>query len=52
MQMVEEIDRSELAGPNLVISPVLGSILITRLLGGVKTLIQIANDHCSNTKRV
>jgi hypothetical protein len=43
-QMVADIDHSELVGPNLVISPVLGSISITRLSGGVKTLIQIAND--------
>ena len=43
-EMVMDIDKSELFGPNLVISPVLGSIPITRLSGGVKTLIQIAND--------
>ena len=43
-EMVKDIDRSELVGPNLVISPVLGSIPVTRLSGGVKTLIQISND--------
>ena len=43
-QMVLDIDRSELVGPNLVISPVLGSIPVSRLSGGVKTLIQIAHD--------
>lgn len=43
-KMVADIDHSELVGPNLVISPVLGSISINRLSGGVKTLIQIAND--------
>ncbi|MCR5789522.1 MAG: DUF4869 domain-containing protein [Lachnospiraceae bacterium] len=43
-EMVKDIDRSELVGPNLVISPVLGSISINRLSGGVKTLIQIAHD--------
>ncbi len=42
--MVRDIDHSELVGPNLVISPVLGSISINRLSGGVKTLIMIAND--------
>ena len=42
--MVKEVDHSELVGPNLVISPVLGSIPVNRLSGGVKTLIQIAND--------
>lgn len=44
-QMVKDIDNSELVGPNLVISPVLGSIPVTRLSGGVKTLIEIANDR-------
>lgn len=39
-----DIDKSELIGPNLVISPVLGSIPVSRLSGGVKTLIQIAHD--------
>ena len=43
-QMVKDIDRSELVSPNLVISPVLGSIPVSRLSGGVKTLIQINND--------
>ena len=42
--MVKDIDRSELVGPNLVISPVLGSIPVNRLSGGVKTLIQIDHD--------
>ena len=43
-QMVSDIDHSELVGPNLVISPVLGPISINRLSGGVKTLILIAHD--------
>lgn len=43
-EMVKDIDRSELVGPNLVVSPVLGSISINRLSGGVKTLIQIYHD--------
>lgn len=42
--MVKDIDHSELVSPNLVISPVLGSISVDRLSGGVKTLIQIAHD--------
>ena len=42
--MVNDVDRSELVGPNLVISPVLGSIPVSRLSGGVKTLIQIDHD--------
>ena len=43
-QMVHDIDHSELVSPNLVISPVLGSIPISRLSGGVKTLIQVSHD--------
>ena len=43
-EMVNDVDRSDLIGPNLVISPVLGSIPITRLSGGVKTLIQVDHD--------
>jgi len=43
-EMVKDVDRSDLIGPNLVISPVLGSIPISRLSGGVKTLIQVDHD--------
>ena len=43
-EMVRDVDRSDLVGPNLVVSPVLGSIPVTRLSGGVKTLIQIDHD--------
>ena len=43
-EMVMDVDRSELVSPNLVISPVLGSIPVNRLSGGVKTLIQIDHD--------
>ncbi len=43
-KMVKDIDHSELVGPNLVVSPVLGSIPVNRLSGGVKTLIQIDQD--------
>ena len=44
-EMVKDVDNSELVSPYLVISPVLGSISINRLSGGVKTLIQIAHDR-------
>ena len=44
-EMVLDVDRSELVGPNLVVSPVLGSIPVNRLSGGVKTLILIDHDH-------
>lgn len=43
-EMVRDIDRSELIGPNLVQSPVLGAIPPGRLSGGVKTLILISHD--------
>ena len=43
-EMVKDVDRSELVGPSLVVSPVLGSIPVNRLSGGVKTLIQIDHD--------
>ena len=43
-EMVKDIDRSDLVGPQLVISPFLGSIPVTRLSGGVKTLIQVDHD--------
>ena len=43
-EMVKDIDRSDLMGPNLVQSPFLGAIPPGRLSGGVKTLILIAND--------
>ena len=43
-EMVRDIDRSDLVGPNLVVSPVLGSISVNRLSGGVKTLIQVDHD--------
>ena len=48
--IVKDIDKSDLEGPNLVVSPVLGSIPVTRISGGAKTLIQIAfdNDHIFN----
>ena len=44
IEMVKDVDRSELVSPNLVVSPVLGSIPVSRLSGGVKTLIQVAHD--------
>lgn len=44
VEMVKDIDHSDLLGPNLVVSPVLGSISVDRLSGGVKTLIQIDHD--------
>ena len=59
-QMVEDIDKSEIIGPNLIHSDILGPIPPEYLSGGVKTLICIKNrpdlifnatacgDNCSN----
>lgn len=43
-EIVKDVDKSELKSPNVVVSPVLGSIPVTRISGGSKTLIQIAFD--------
>ena len=39
--MIRDVDRSEVVGPQLIQSPVLGPIPPERLSGGVKTLILI-----------
>ncbi len=39
--LVMEIDNSEVAGPYLIISPVLGPISFEKLSGGVKVLIML-----------
>lgn len=39
--MIRDVDRSDVIGPNLIESPVLGPIPPERLSGGVKTLILI-----------
>lgn len=43
-QMILDVDRSEVVGPHLIQSPVLGPISQKELSGGVKTLILINND--------
>lgn len=43
-QMVLDVDKTELVDANVAVSPVLGSIPVTKLSGGVKTLILINND--------
>lgn len=40
--MVKDIDKSDVIGPHLIISPVLGGITLREISGGVKTLILIA----------
>ena len=44
IEMVKDVDKSEIVGPHLVQSPVLGPISIKELSGGVKTLILMAFD--------
>ena len=42
-EMIRDVDKSEVVGPNLIQSPVLGPIPPERLSGGVKTLILISH---------
>lgn len=44
-KMVRDIDKSEVIGPRLIDSPVLGPISPKELSGGVKTLILMAFDN-------
>ena len=43
-RMIRDVDKSEVIGPHLIESPVLGPISQKELSGGVKTLILINND--------
>lgn len=44
-QMIQDVDKSEVAGSNLIISPVLGPIPPMYLSGGVKVLILMLKDN-------
>ncbi len=44
VQMIKDIDKSEVIGPRVIDSPVLGSISVKELSGGVKTLMLMAFD--------
>ncbi|MBQ8489534.1 MAG: DUF4869 domain-containing protein [Pseudobutyrivibrio sp.] len=44
IKMIKDVDKSEVIGPHLIESPVLGPISQKELSGGVKTLILINND--------
>lgn len=44
IQMIRDIDGSEVIGPRVIDSPFLGSIPTEKLSGGVKTLILMNND--------
>lgn len=44
-EVISDIDKSTVVGPNLIDSPFLGPIPPKQLSGGVKTLILINNDN-------
>ena len=44
VEMIKDVDNSEVIGDNLIQSPVLGPISPAQLSGGVKTLILIHKD--------
>lgn len=48
VKMIKDIDKSEVVGPHLIQSPVLGPISTKELSGGVKTLILMAFDETGN----
>ena len=45
VEMIQDVDRSKVIGPQVIESPVLGMITPLQLSGGVKTLLLIANDR-------
>ena len=45
IEMIRDVDKSEVVGPNLIESPFLGPISPLQLSGGVKTLLLIDNDR-------
>ncbi len=45
VEMINDIDKSEVVSAHLIQSPVLGSISVKELSGGVKTLILMAFDE-------
>ena len=45
VEMIKDVDHSEVVSPYLVKSPVLGPISVKEISGGVKTLILMAFDH-------
>ena len=44
VEMIKNVDKSEVIGPHLIESPVLGPISVKEISGGVKTLILMAFD--------
>lgn len=45
VEMIKDVDKSDVIGPNLIESPFLGPISPLQLSGGVKTLMLIDNDR-------
>ena len=45
MEMIKDVDKSEVIGPHLIESPVLGPISVKEISGGVKTLMLLAFDQ-------
>lgn len=45
VEMIKDVDKSEVISPCLIQSPVLGPISVRELSGGVKTLILMAFDN-------
>ena len=43
--MIKDVDKSDVVGPHLIESPVLGPIPVKSISGGVKTLILLAFDE-------
>ena len=48
IEMIRDVDKSEVIGPHLIESPVLGPIPAQSLSGGVKTLMLLAFDESGN----
>lgn len=44
VEMIRDVDKSEVVAPHLIESPVLGPISVKEISGGVKTLILMAFD--------
>ena len=45
VEMIKDVDHSDVVGPHLIESPVLGPISVKEISGGVKTLILLAFDR-------
>ncbi|WP_080676446.1 DUF4869 domain-containing protein [Ruminococcus flavefaciens] len=52
VKMIKDIDKSDVAGARVIDSPVLGSISVKELSGGVKTLILMLFDESGKTTLV